>query len=88
MNAFLSGAIVMASWVAGLLFLRYFRDTRDRLFLIFALAFWVLSLNWIALAIGQPADENQHYYYITRLVAFLLIIWGIIVKNREGGARA
>ena len=83
MNAFLAGALVTASWVAGLLFLRYFRETRDRLFLTFALAFWVLSLNWLVLAVAHPSDEQRHYYYFIRLAAFLLIIWGIIVKNRQ-----
>jgi hypothetical protein len=83
MNTFLSGALVTASWVAGLFFLRYFRDTRDRLFLTFALAFWALSLNWLVLAVAHPSDEQRHYYYVIRLVAFLLITWGIIHKNRE-----
>ena len=82
MRSFLPGAIVMASWVAGLLFLRFWRKSRDRLFLIFALAFWVLSLHWIGLAIAQPSDETRHYFYLFRLAAFLLILWAIIDKNR------
>jgi hypothetical protein len=75
----------MASWVVGLLFLRYWRKSRDRLFAIFAVAFWVLSLHWIGLAIAQPSDETRHYLYLFRLVAFLLILWAIVDKNRARG---
>ena len=82
MNVFLSGALAMASWVVGLLFLRDWRRTRDRLFARFALAFWVLSLNWITLAVVDPSHETRHYFYLFRLVAFLLIIWAVIDKNR------
>jgi hypothetical protein len=82
MRFFLPGAIVMATWVIGLLFLRFYRKSRDRLFAIFAVAFWVLSLHWLGLAIAQPSDETRHYFYLFRLVAFLLILWAIIDKNR------
>jgi hypothetical protein len=82
----LSGAIVMASSVVGLLFLRSWRRSRDRLFAIFALAFWMLALHWLGLAIAQPTDETRHYFYVFRLVAFLLIIWAIVDKNRAGGS--
>lgn len=82
MKLFLWGALVMASWVVGLLFLRLWKETRDRLFSTFALAFWVLSLNWVGLAIQDPSDETRHYFYIARLVAFSLIIWAIVDKNR------
>jgi hypothetical protein len=82
MNVFLSGALAMASWVVGLLFLRNWRRTHDRLFARFALAFWVLSLNWITLAVVDPSQETRHYFYLFRLVAFLLIIWAVIDKNR------
>jgi len=82
MKTFLAGAITMASLIVGLLFLRFFRKSRDRLFAIFAVAFWVLSLHWIGLAIAQPNDETRHYFYLFRLAAFLLILWAIIDKNR------
>ena len=82
MKSFLPGAIAMASCVAGLLFLRFWRKSRDRLFALFAIAFWLLSLHWIGLAIAHPSDETRHYFYLFRLAAFLLILWAIIDKNR------
>src|SRR5262245_60048104 len=40
-----------AGWTAGLFFFRFWRDTRDRLFLLFGTAFWLLSLTWVLLAL-------------------------------------
>ena len=76
----MTGAIVLASWLAGLFFLRFWRDTRDRLFLIFAGAFWLLGLTRLALVIVQR--EEHHYIYWIRLAAFVLIVIAIVDKNR------
>jgi hypothetical protein len=81
---FMLGAIVMASVVAGLFFLRFWRRTRDRLFLMFAAAFWLMAVNWAALAFTQ-ADEIRTAFYVVRLVAFVLILVAIIDKNRSRG---
>ena len=82
LRTFAWGALTMACLVAGLYFLRFWRDTRDRLFLFFAAAFWVFSLSWIALVVFQPGDDSRHYAFLFRLGAFLLIIIGIYDKNR------
>jgi hypothetical protein len=76
-----SGAIVMGYAVAGLFFLRYWRDTRDRLFLVFAVAFWMLGLQRLLLNVVDVAAEDQAVFYLLRLAAFLLIIWGVVDKN-------
>lgn len=81
MNQFVLGAIVMACGAAGLFFLRFWRKTHDRLFLIFAIAFWTLGLNWLALAFTN-ADEVRTALYVVRLLAFVFILIGIIDKNR------
>jgi Family of unknown function (DUF5985) len=79
------GVLAMASLVAALFFLRFWRESRDRLFAFFALAFAGLAANWTGLAIiDQPTDEaQQEYAYIVRLVAFVILIIGIIDKNRR-----
>ena len=81
MEQFLIGAIAMASWVAALFFLKFWRDTRDRLFLIFAMAFCLLGLTRFALVLLQSREEH-HYVYWVRLAAFVLILLAIIDKNR------
>ena len=74
LNPFLLGALVMASGVAGLFFLRFWRRTGDRLFAIFAAAFWLLGLNWLLLAFTDPAAETRRVVlYTIRLLAFVLI---------------
>ncbi len=78
---FASGAIVMGYLVAGLFFLRYWRDTRDRLFLVFAVAFWMLGLQRALLELIEVAAEDQAVFYLLRLAAFLLIIWAVVDKN-------
>jgi hypothetical protein len=80
-NEFLLGLLVMACAVSGMFFLRFWRKTRDRLFAIFAIAFWLLGLNWLLLAFISR-DEAQSAIYVVRLLAFILILVGIIDKNR------
>ena len=76
------GAIAMAFWVAGLFFLRFWWDTRDRLFAIFALSFWLMGATRVALAFARHTDEEHSYLYWLRLVAFVLILVAIADKNR------
>jgi hypothetical protein len=88
LNYFLQGAAAMACVVAGLFFLRYWKTTRDRFFLFFLAAFFAFALNWGGLAVVQPSQESTHWFYLLRLVAFLLIIAAIIDKNRRAGPPA
>jgi hypothetical protein len=77
----------MASLVAAVFFLRFWRATRERLFAFFSLSFLGLAATWLGLAfIDHPADEaQQEYAYIVRLLAFVILIVGIIDKNRRSG---
>ena len=81
---FLWGITVAAFAGGAVFFLRFWRQTRDRLFAIFALAFLVLAGNYVALEVVQATVESRHYAYLLRLLAFLLIIAGIVDKNRRG----
>lgn len=86
-HQFLTGVLVTACAVAGLFFVRFWRRTSDRLFGIFAVAFWLLGINWLALAF-TTRDEIQTRWYFLRLLAFLLILAAIIDKNRSRAPRA
>ncbi|MCI0745937.1 MAG: DUF5985 family protein [Verrucomicrobia subdivision 3 bacterium] len=85
-NEFLSGALMLAYLAIGLFFLRFWRKTHDQFFAVFAAAFWVLALERIILLVQHPGNEFRPYIYLVRLIAFLLIIGAIIVKNRSSGA--
>lgn len=83
LSSFLSGAITMGFLLGGLFFLRFWRETKDQLFLIFAAAFWLLGLVQAFLAMGPTAPEERSWLYGVRLLAFLLIAASIIRKNRR-----
>lgn len=72
----------MACAAIALFFVRYASKTHDRLFAIFAVAFAVLAFENTILAFVPPAQEGRHWVYLARLLAFGLIIAGIIDKNR------
>lgn len=86
MYELLSGATAMGSLVAALFFMRFWRQTRDRLFLMFAAAFAVDAMMRAFLAIGEVPNEQEPFFYLGRLASFLLIIVAIVDKNRKGGA--
>ena len=83
LNLFLSGAVVASFLVAGLFFLRFWKRTRDGLFLAFAAAFFLLGLGQSLLALANVPDEERSWLYLVRLLAFALILAAIIRKNRR-----
>jgi hypothetical protein len=85
MLPFIHGAIAMGCGVATLFFLRFWKSTGDRLFVYFAAAFAVLSAHWIALGVLDLPTEIRFSLYVPRLIAFVLIILGIVDKNRRAG---
>jgi len=82
MNELLLGAIAMAFVTAGLFFLRFWKDTRDRFFLFFAVSFGLEGLNRALLGLSQGLNENEPIFYLVRLLSFILILIAIIDKNR------
>lgn len=82
-DGLLSGAIVMACAVVGLLFLRFYVKSLDQLFAYFAAAFWLLGVNYLILALTDRESELRPYIYVIRLAAFVLILVAIVQKNRR-----
>jgi hypothetical protein len=81
MIEFLSGAVTLAFIVATVFFLRFWRRTRDRLFLAFCIAFSLLALNQVLAFILNVYSEPQSFIYWLRVVGFLLILIAIMDKN-------
>ena len=77
----LSGALLLSYAIAGVYFLRFWKRTGDRLFVHFAIAFWLLALNQLASSLPLVADETRGYEYLLRVLGFIVIIVGIIDKN-------
>lgn len=82
-NHFLLGATVVCYALAGLFFLRYWRRSSDRLFVMFAVAFWILAANRLVFAIVGRTTEYASYLYLVRLAAFGLVLFAIVDKNRQ-----
>lgn len=79
MSTFLSGALTMAYAVAGLFFLRFWRDSHDRLFAFFSAAFWLLAVQRAVVTLCNVGEA----IYLVRALAFILIIIAIVDKNRR-----
>lgn len=78
---FLAGACALAFLVAGVHFMKFWRKTRDRLFLAFAIAFWLLMLNQILTVFLGTSNESSGSVYLLRVLGFILILAAIIDKN-------
>ena len=86
-EGFLLGVIVTASLTAAGFFWRFYRQTRDKLFFAFALAFAIEGINRMAFLVVDKPSEGSPIIYMVRLVAFLLILGAIVAKNRDSPSR-
>ena len=77
----LIGIIVMGYAVGALFFFRFWRESRDRLFLMFGIAFGVLGFQQLLYGLTNEASESPTLLYLIRLVAFIIILVGILDKN-------
>ncbi|HEY0942210.1 MAG TPA: DUF5985 family protein [Steroidobacter sp.] len=84
---FLLGVIVTGSLTAAGFFWRFYRQTRDSLFLAFAAAFAIEGINRMAFLLIDKPSEGSPIIYLVRLVAFLLLLGAIVAKNRRVPAR-
>jgi predicted permease len=78
---FMSGAVFFGFLIAGIFFLRFWKRTRDRLFLAFALAFWLMAANQFGYSVMDMENENSGYLYLLRVIGYGLILAAIIGKN-------
>jgi len=83
LTIFLRGATVMGCAMAALYFFRFWRQSLDRFFLLFALAFVIFGIDYAILALVSVATEWRVYVFGVRLIAFALIIAAIGLKNRQ-----
>ena len=80
---FLSGMLAAGYLVAAAFFHRFWKQTGDRFFVFFALAFALLAVQRVLLISSLDLLENKTWAYSLRLLAFTLIIYGIVAKNRQ-----
>ena len=79
---FLSGAAAFGFFACALFFLRFWRRTREQLFLAFALSFSLLGIGQSVIALAEIPTEEKGALYLIRLAAFLVILIAIYRKNQ------
>jgi hypothetical protein len=84
---YISGAVTLGYLIAALFFARFWKRTRDRLFVSFAVAFVLLALNQALAQWIGAADERVGYTYLLRVLGFALILAAIIDKNVSSRSR-
>ena len=77
----LTGALVLACGLAGLVFLRFWKSSRDPLFVWFAMSFWLQGGQWLASALIGEDSEQAPWQYLLRLLAYGLIGFAILQRN-------
>lgn len=85
MTVFLDGSVAMGCAMAGLFFLRFWRESDDRLFVAFALAFWMFAAHYALIGLAPLADETRPYAFLLRVIGFSIIVVGIAVRYRHIG---
>lgn len=89
--SFLSGVYMITFAASGLIFLKFFKATGDRFFKYFCFACWMLAIERVALFFIADrytskelyVPESETWVYFFRLIAFLLIVYAIVDKNRN-----
>jgi uncharacterized membrane protein HdeD (DUF308 family) len=85
-EGFLLGVIATASLTATLFFVRFWKRTRDRLFLAFAAFFLVEAINRVVLLCFERPNEGSPWIYLIRLLALVILLSAILEKNyRQSG---
>jgi hypothetical protein len=85
MIEFFSGAVTLGFLVAAGFFVRFWRQTADRLFLAFALAFALFALNQALASWLTVVSEPASLIYGLRVLGFVIILGAIVDKNARPG---
>lgn len=81
LDIFLLGFIAACSLTAGLFFFRFWRSTRDPLFLAFLVFFVVQGFTNAAIVRLPHPNEGTVAVYVIRLLSILIVLAAILAKN-------
>ncbi|MGA9797946.1 MAG: DUF5985 family protein [Terriglobales bacterium] len=81
LEAFLLGVVATSSITASVFFLKFWKRTRDLLFLAFAVAFFIEGLSRAGTLLTVRPNEGSPWIYLVRLFAIVIILSGILHKN-------
>lgn len=84
MEGVIYGAFSAGFSVAAAFFLRFWRRTRQGLMAVFSMSFALLSVSYLLLGLTGVSREEQSWFYLIRLIAFVLILGAISWTNLKG----
>lgn len=76
-----TGMLSAAFLVAGVFFLRFWRESRDTFFLAFAASFLMEAANHISIAFLPKPNLGSPWNYLVGLCSSVLILAAIVQKN-------
>jgi hypothetical protein len=79
--SFLNGVAAMACLAIATFFVRFWRESDDRVFACFGVAFAVFAVNYALLGLLPYADDRRAYAFILRLIGFVAILTGITIRR-------
>lgn len=80
---FIAGCTFLGFMIVAAHFFKFWRLTKDRFFLLFAVAFFLFGVEKICVSLIIGSAETVSYIYIIRLLASCFILAAIIEKNRK-----
>lgn len=80
---FLNGGFAIACLAVGLIFIKFWRVSRDRFFIFFAAAFWAFAFGSALRTIFATSSEHGYFVFLPRLLGFLILLFAIVDKNRR-----
>jgi uncharacterized membrane protein HdeD (DUF308 family) len=84
-DIFLLGCTTASSLIIALFFLRFWRATRDILFLAFAAFFFIQGgSHAFVVSLSQP-NEGSFWLFLVRLLSILVVLGAILWKNAGKG---
>jgi len=94
-SVFFSGICMTSFAASGLFFLKFYKASGDRFFRLFSFACWFLALERVALlfvadpfaSIPTPQNKSESWVYLFRLVAFIIIVFAIVDRNRRNASK-
>lgn len=88
---FLNGISVATFAASGVFFLKFWKASRDRFYLLFTAACWLLSFERVVLffvhdaaaSIRSALTEASSWVYLFRLAAFAAILMAVVGRNKS-----
>jgi hypothetical protein len=81
MYNFLSGMVTAGYLVAALFFFRFWRRTRDSLFVNFSIAFLLFASGQFGSIWFDGQHDDSTWIFLLRLAGFVLLLVAIVRKN-------